>query len=109
MNFFKKPMTFLAFALFAMPISGFSQYHFEVDPLLSYFKDPLRYELGFNYVMPFGEFAGVTRVTSGSTAIGDSNVKRSITATSGIGGDIGLSLPFKRTGHISCWAVSFHL
>jgi hypothetical protein len=109
MNFFKKPITFLAVALLAMPISGFSQYHFEVDPLLSYFRDPLRYELGFNYIVPFGEFAGVTRVMSGSVYQGDTTTKRSITAAAGYGAEIGLSLPFKATGHISCWAASFHL
>jgi hypothetical protein len=27
----------------------------------------------------------------------------------GVGGSIGLSIPFKATGHISCWAVSLHL
>ncbi len=110
MNFFKKPIIIVAFALLALPNSGFAQYHFELDPLLSYFSDSRRYELSFNYLMPFGEFAGMTRVTNGSnTFIGDTDNKRNIVAASGFGGDIGLSLPFKRTGHISCWAVNFHL
>ena len=110
MNFFKKPIVFLACALLAIPMSGFAQYKFEVDPLLSYFKDGQRYELAFNYVMPFAEFSGVVPVYNNAHSfLGDTTTKRSITAAMGIGGDIGLSLPFKATGHISCWAVNFHV
>ncbi len=110
MNFFKKPLLSLAIGILAIPATGLAQYKFEVDPLLTYFGDGQRYELGFNYVMPFGQFAGVTPVyNSGHTFLGDTTTKRNITAAQGIGGDIGLSLPFKATGHISCWAVSFHL
>ncbi len=109
MNFFKKPLIALACTMLALPFSGMAQYRFEVDPLLSYFKEAKRYELGFNYVMPFGEFAGTVPVYNNSgTFMGDTTTKRNITAISGIGGDIGLSLPFKRTGHTSCWAVSLH-
>ena len=110
MNFFKKPIVFLACAMLAAPFSGFAQYKYEVEPFFSYFKEAKRYELGFNYVMPFGEFAGVTRVINNSgTFLGDTTTKRNITATSGFGGQIGLSLPVKATGHISCFAASFHI
>ncbi|MCW3122586.1 MAG: hypothetical protein JWQ38_2078 [Flavipsychrobacter sp.] len=109
MDFFKKPILFLASAMLAAPLSGFAQYKFEVEPLFSYFKEAKRYELGFNYVVPMAEFAGVTAVYSGSTKIGDTTTKRNITATQGIGGDIGLSLPIKATGHTSCFAASFHI
>ncbi len=109
MNFFKKSLAVLTTALLAAPLAGFAQYKYEVQPLLSYFKDAKRYELGFNYSMPNADFVGVTTVNnSNGSFFGDSNTTRKIVAT-GIGGDLGLSLPFKGTGHISCWAVSFHL
>lgn len=110
MNFFKKPIVILACAMLAAPFSGSAQYKYEVEPFFSYFKEAKRYEIGFNYVMPFGEFAGVTRVVNSSESfLGDTTTKRNITAASGIGGQIGLSLPVKATGHISCFAASFHI
>ena len=108
MNLFKKPILFLSFAMLVIPTSGFAQYLFQVDPLFSYFGDRQRYEIGATYVMPFATFAGVTQVNSNGVYQGDSTLKRTQAGT-GIGGDIGLSLPFKATGHISCWAVNFHL
>ena len=110
MNFFKKPIVFLACAMAALPGSGYAQYKFEVDPFFSYFKEAKRYELGFNYIaLPAAEFAGVTAVYNGTTRLGDTTTKRNITASLGIGGDIGLSLPIKATGHTSCFAASFHV
>ena len=107
MNIFKKQLIVLATALCIAPIAGFAQYQFELKPFLSYFKDAKRYELSFNYVMPQGYFYGTSQVKNG-TYVGDTTIKRTNTAT-GIGGSIGLTLPFKATGHISCWAMSLHL
>jgi hypothetical protein len=109
MNLFKKPILFLAFAVLVMPASGFAQYLFQVDPLFSYFTDFQRYELSATYVVPFATFAGVSRVNDGGGNYqGDSTAKRTQVGT-GFGGSLGLSLPFKATGHTSCWAVNFHL
>jgi len=109
MKFFKKPLLYIALVALLLPMAGFAQYQYQCDPLFSYFKDPKRYELGFNFVNTAGDFDGVVRVTGpGGSFVGDSNAKRSFTG-SNIGGDIGLSLPFKMTGHVSCWAVNFHL
>lgn len=105
MNFIKKPIILIAFVLFAIPMTGFAQYQFELKPFLSYFKDPGRYELGFNYgLLSVGQYQGVMKYGPG----GDTTASRNIANTS-IGGSIGLSLPFKATGHISCWAMSIHL
>lgn len=109
MNLFKKPILFLAFAVLVMPTTGFAQYLFQVAPLFSYFRDFQRYEISGTYVVPFATFNGVTRVQDANGNYqGDSTLKRTQVG-SGIGGSIGLSLPFKATGHISCWAVNFHL
>ncbi len=108
MNIFKKQLIVLATALCIAPIAGFAQYQFELKPFLSYFKDAKRYELSFNYVMPQGYFYGTSQVKNGTYVVGDTTIKRTNTAT-GIGGSIGLTLPFKATGHISCWAMSLQL
>ena len=108
MNLFKKPIIFLVFALFAVPKHSSAQYEFTVDPFFSYFKDLKRYEIGFTAVLPFVNFSGVVPVYSGGQYIGDTTAKRSLSGM-GFGGSIGLSIPFKATGHISCWAVNFHL
>jgi hypothetical protein len=108
MIFCKKQLLLLVFALLVMPSLGFAQYRFELKPFFSYFKDLKRYELSFNYVMPFAKFSGTSQVTDGSY-VGDTTITRSIAGSSGMGGSIGLSLPFKATGHISCWAASIHL
>ncbi|MFI5196806.1 MAG: hypothetical protein ACHQD8_06930 [Chitinophagales bacterium] len=107
MNLFKKPVICLAFALMVLPKAGFTQYMFTVNPFFSYFRDLKRYDLGFTYVMPFAHFEGVVPGYSGSY-FGDTTAKRP-TPGMGVGGSIGLSIPFKATGHISCWAVNFHL
>jgi len=110
MNLLKKAITCCVFSLALLPKSGFSQYHHTVEPFFSYFGDIKQYELGFNYVMPFAKFEGVVPAYdgSGNKYIGDTTAKRS-TPGSGIGGSIGLSIPFKATGHISCWAMNLHL
>jgi len=107
MNFIKKPLVFLAFALFLMPSHSFAQYQFNLDPFGSYFKNLKRYELGFTADLPTGNINGVTRVTA--PFIGDTtNLKRTLTGM-GFGMSIGVTAPFKRTGHISCWAMDVQL
>ncbi len=108
MNLFKKPIFCLAFALLILPKSGFTQYQFEVDPFFSYFTDLKRYDLCFSYVMPSAQFAGVVPAYANGNFIGDTTAKRKTPGT-GIGGSIGLSIPFKATGHISCWAMDIQL
>ena len=108
MIFFKKPLLFIALAVLLVPASGSAQYLFQVDPLFSYLKDAQRYEIAGTMAMPFATFAGVTRVSAGGVYQGDSTAKRTQAGT-GIGGSFGLSLPFKATGHISCWAMNLHL
>jgi hypothetical protein len=108
MNFLKKPIILIASALLVLPASAFSQYIFEVEPFFNYFKDPKRYELAGTMIMPQGTFIGGVRVKNGGSFVGDSNIKRSATGT-GIGGSIGLSIPIKAVGHISCFAVGWQL
>lgn len=108
MNFIRKIPFLLALAL-SVPVVGFSQYSFKVDPLLSYFHDAGRYELGGGIINPTAEFTGVVHVLDANKNYkGDSTAKRTITA-SGYGAQIGLNLPFKATGHISCWALALQL
>jgi len=105
MNFIKKPIIFIALALLAIPVSGFAQYQFEVQPFFSYFKQLDRYELGFNYgLLSSGQYQGMLPYVTG----GDTILTRNIAST-GLGGTIGLSVPIKATGHISCWAMDIHL
>lgn len=109
MNLFKKPIICLAFALLVLPKAGFSQYQFEVDPFFSYFRDLKQYDLGFTSVIPFAHFEGVVPAYDAfGKYAGDTTAKRK-TPGSGVGGFIGLSIPFKATGHISCWAVNLNL
>jgi hypothetical protein len=109
MNFIRKAVVLLAVAFALAPATGFAQYVYQVDPLLSYFSNAQRYEIGGGLILPSGEFTGPTRVlNSGGVQIGDSTAKRPI-STMGFGGQIGLNLPFKGTGHISCWALAIQL
>ncbi len=112
MNVFKKSVLFIAFASLVMPAGVFGQYQFPMHPFLSYFGDLQRYEIAFNVNMPSGSFEGVQRVTTDGTYggyyLGDTTIKRDLSSM-GFGGSIGLSLPFKATGHISCWAMAIQL
>lgn len=107
MSFMKKPVVFFAVIFALIPSFGFAQYVYEVDPFWSYFKDPGRWEIGGGLAMASGEFAGVSRVITPGY-IGDTTSTRAITST-GFGAHIGLSIPIKGTGHISCWAVAAQL
>ena len=111
MNFIKKPLVFLAFATLMMPSHSFAQYQFNLDPFGSYFGDLKRYEIGFSTVMPTGNITGVTQVNTPTPYYyrGDTtNLKKPLTGQA-FGLTIGLSAPFKRTGHISCWAMDVQL
>ncbi len=109
MNFIRKVPVILAVAFAMIPVLGFSQYIYQVDPLLSNFSNAQRYEIGGGLVMPSGEFTGVVHVYGPNNSYkGDSTAKRPISAT-GFGAQIGLNLPFKGTGHISCWALAIQL
>ena len=109
MNLFKKTVVCAVFALMVLPKTGFSQYLHTVKPFFSYFGDLKQYDLGFTYVMPFAKFEGVVPAYDGFGKYrGDTTAKRS-TPGMGIGGSIGLSVPFKATGHISCWAFGIHV
>jgi hypothetical protein len=109
MDFFKKPLIILALTLAALPMRGLAQYQFTVDPFFSYFRDAGRYEIGGNYILANGEYDGVARAIDGfGNFAGDTTLKRKITGT-GVGGFIGISVPIKATGHISCWAAHFEL
>ena len=112
MSFIKKPLGFLVFALLLSASTGFAQYMHTVDPFFSNFRNKMRYEIGGNVVMPFGEFTGQVQVngpSSGTYFRGDSLATRPLTGQMGYGIDLGLSMPFKGTGHISCWAATIHL
>ena len=109
MTFSKKPLLLLAAALLVLPTFSFGQYLFTVEPFFNYFKDPKRYEIAGTFIVPTSTFAGVVRVNDVSNFYkGDSTLKRPSTG-SGIGGSIGLSIPVKATGHISCFAVAWQL
>lgn len=112
MNVFRKFITVSALAISAIPYTGFGQYQFPMRPMMSYFKDLQRYELSLTYSTNSGYFEGVTQATSNSynngTYHGDTTVNRPM-SVAGTGGAIGLSLPFKATGHISCWAAFVQL
>lgn len=107
MTLFKKLLSFTAIAL--LPMTGSAQYlhDMQLDPFFSYFRDARRYEISGDGALAMGYLNGVQQVNEG-LYIGDTTVKRNITAT-GFGGNIGLSLPFKATGHISCWAATIAL
>ncbi|MES2704163.1 MAG: hypothetical protein V4649_16095 [Bacteroidota bacterium] len=110
MSFIKKPLGLLVFVFVFVATPGFAQYKHNVGPFLRNFKNKHRYEIGGNVVMPFGEFTGVVRVNDANGRyVGDSTATRTLTGGMGYGVDLGLSLPFRGTGHISCWAASVHL
>jgi hypothetical protein len=110
MNLFKKPIIFLALAVMTLPATSFAQYKFAVAPFFSYFSDLQRYEVGFSYLMPTGEYSGVTQVRDGyNRYYGDTSIKRHLTGTQAFGANIGIAVPFKATGHISCLAMFFQL
>jgi hypothetical protein len=109
MNLLKKSIILFTVALLKLPASGFAQYQFQVEPMFNYFSDAKRYEISGTFVLPQGEIAGVVPVYDGNGYFkGDTTIKRPAKAM-GIGGSIGLSLPIKATGHISCWAASIAL
>ncbi len=109
MNLIRKAGIVFALVLALMPVLGFAQYMHTVDPFWSNLRNPQRYELGGGIVMPAGTFTGMLRVEGpGGYFKGDSLIKRKLPAA-GFGGSIGLCLPFKATGHISCWAVAASL
>ncbi len=109
MNLIRKAGIVFAIVFAMVPVLGFAQYQHTVDPFWSNLRNPLRYEIGGGLVMPSGTFTGVVHV-QGSNGVykGDSTASRSL-SSQGFGGSIGLALPFKATGHISCWAVSAQL
>ena len=93
-----------------LPLSGFGQFKFEIQPFFSYFRDLGRYEIGVNGTFAQGTFDGVVRETGYSGQyLGDKTTKRNISAIPGFGGDLGIAIPFAATGHISIWAFSMHL
>jgi len=109
MKLFKSLKISVALLLLAVPFSGIAQYKFEIDPFFSYFHDLSRYEIGVNYLMASNSFDGVSTVYGNNRYyIGDTTIKRAIVANPGFGADVGISVPFKATGHISLFAVSVH-
>ena len=109
MNLIRKACFVTAFIFALMPVLSFAQYQHMVEPFWSNLRNPLRYEIGGGLVMPSGSFTGVVRVVdAGGEFKGDSTASRKLPG-SGFGGGIGLCLPFKATGHISCWAVAAQL
>lgn len=110
MNFTRKACIILALVASVIPASLFAQYQHQIDPFWSNFRNGgRRYELGGGLVMPAGFFSGVVTAPNSSGVFrGDSTLKRAVKG-SGFGGSIGLALPFRATGHISCWAVTVQL
>ncbi len=109
MNLIRKACIAFAVVFALMPVLGFAQYQHRVAPFWSNLRNPHRYEIGGGIVMPSGSFTGVVRVFGpGNFYKGDTTAKRKISGT-GFGASIGLALPFKATGHISCWAATVQL
>jgi hypothetical protein len=109
MNLIRKACIGFAVVFALMPALSYAQYPHSVAPFWSNLRNPHRYELGGGIVMPSGFFTGVVRVEdAGNTYKGDTTAKRALPGN-GFGGAIGLCLPFKATGHISCWAVAAQL
>jgi len=110
MIFTRKVCVLIALVASLVPSCLFAQYQHEVDPFWSNFGNGgRRYELGGGIVMPSGSFTGVvTTLGAGGVYRGDTTLTRDI-AGSGFGGSIGLTLPFRATGHISCWAATIQL
>jgi hypothetical protein len=109
MNLIRKACFVSAFIFSLLPVLSFAQYQHMVEPFWSNLRNPERYEIGGGLVMPSGSFTGVVRVLgAGDVYKGDSTATRAIKGN-GFGGTIGLNMPFKATGHISCWAVAAQL
>lgn len=110
MRVVKRALGVLAFALALMPGRSMAQYVHEVDPLAFSFRNHMRYEIGGGIIMPSGEFNGVARAIGPNGAyLGDTTISRSLNGEQGINFRLGLSVPFKGTGHISCWALKVEL
>lgn len=109
MNFTRKACLVTAFALAFLPELSFGQYQHTVDPFWSSLGNSRRWEIGGGLTMPAGKFTGVVTILgAGNEFKGDSTASRSV-AANGVGGFIGVNMPFKATGHISCWAVAAQL
>lgn len=109
MSFMRKACFFAVTALAILPELSFAQYQHTVDPFWSSLGNPRRYEIGGGLTMPAGTFTGVVTIQgAGGEFKGDSTASRAIPAN-GFGGLIGVNMPFKATGHISCWAVAAQL
>lgn len=109
MNLLSKAGAICALLVASMPLAGNAQYQHTVDPFLSNFGNAKRWEIGGGTSMPAGSFTGVVHVMGQNGAYkGDTTATRDLSGT-GISGCVGLTLPFKATGHISCWAATLHL
>lgn len=109
MNFTRRACLITAFALAFLPELSFGQYEHTVAPFWSNLRNPRRYEIGGGITNLSGKFTGVVTILgAGGEFRGDSTASRKMSG-SGNGGFIGLNLPFKATGHISCWAVAVQL
>jgi len=109
MKLIRKACIVFAIMFVLMPEIVSAQYQHTVAPFLSNFRNLKRYEIGGGLTMASGNFAGVVRVNGPNGYYrGDTTTSRAISSM-GFGGTIGLSLPFKATGHISCWAATIHL
>jgi hypothetical protein len=106
---FRKPLLIVALFALLAPGRSFGQYLFQVEPFFNYFSDAGRYELCGNLVLPQARYDGVIPVYNGNTFKGDSTMRRTIDGAMGYGASIGLSIPIKATGHISCWAAHVEL
>jgi hypothetical protein len=110
MNFIRKACTVFSLVLASLPFVGFTQYQHNVnEPFLSNLSNAQRYEIGGGLVMSSGNFTGNVRVLGPNNYYkGDSTLTRPLSGM-GFGGSIGVALPFKGTGHISCWAATIQL
>lgn len=112
MRVVKKALGIFALVMACMPGRSAAQYVHEVDPLSFSLKNQMRYEFGGGLTIPFGEFNGVARTLYPSGAYrGDTTIARPLMGKPGTGFNfsIGLSMPFKGTGHISCWAMKIEM
>lgn len=109
MNLIRKACFVTALALAALPGVSVAQYQHTVDPFWGSLGNKYRWEIGGGITQPAGKYTGVVSILgSGGAFRGDSTASRAIPA-SGFGGLIGINMPFKGTGHISCWAVAAQL
>lgn len=110
MNLTRKAYFIVAFFTTIISSQSFAQYKHQIDPFWSNFGNGgRRYEIGGGLVMASGVTTGVTTVLgAGNYYRGDSTITRNISGQ-GFGGSIGLNLPFRATGHISCWAATIQL